>query len=393
MARTLSAGIDIGTHQVKVVVAEKVSEAGRSLPRIIGSGFAETRGVRHGYIVNLAETTKSVDQAVRKAERSSEIKIKSAYVSAGGIGLSGITVSGSTVISRADLEITALDMEKAIEASKAAIPEQYALNRQIIHRIPIQYKVDGKLAFDSQPLGLKGNKLEVKTLFVTCIEPHLNDLVTAVEDNGIEVTDIVAAPIAASLVTLSKQQKIAGVVLANIGAETVSIIVFENGTPISLEVFPIGATDITNDIALGLKIPLNEAEEIKQGGIIGLSYSKKKLDDIITARLSDIFDLVENHLKKIGRNGLLPAGIVITGGGSKIATVEDLARASLNLPSRVASLNFGGNIKDLGDSVWAVAYGLCLIGLSEEVNIIGASPENKNRTKNKFFSWFKQLLP
>ena len=141
-----------------------------------------------------------------------------------------------------------------------------------------------------------------------------------------------ASPLAGSLVMLSKAQKRAGCVLANIGAETVSIVVFENNTPVSLKVFPIGSSDITNDIALGLKIPLEEAEKIKRGGMSDAAYSKRKLDEIISSRLTDIFELIDAHLKKHNRDGLLPAGIIITGGGSSITSVQDLARAALRLP-------------------------------------------------------------
>src|ERR1035437_7743881 len=177
-------------------------------------------------------------------------------------------------------------------------------------------------------------------LFIPCIDHHLNDILESVEGAGIRVEDVMAAPVAASLVTLTKSQKIAGVVLCNIGAETVSIAVFENSVPVSLEVFPIGSTDITNDIALGLKVPLEEAEQIKIGAITGNSYPRKKLEEIIEARLSDIFELIEAHLKKIGRSGLLPAGIVITGGGAGLGTIEDMARVALRLPSRVGSISF-----------------------------------------------------
>jgi len=393
MSRKISVGIDIGTYHVKVLVAESMgAPGGKSQFKIKGSGYAESKGMRHGYVVNKEDIIKSIRQAISQAEKSSGVKIKDAYVSIGGVGLAGWSSIGSVIISRADSEITELDIEKVMEASKIAIPASQSQNRKIVHKVPVHYKIDGKPVLGNRPLGLKGNRLEVKTLFITCMEQHLNDLVEAVEEADIEVIDVVVSPLAASLVTLTKAQKIAGVVLTNIGAETVSIVVFENNIPISLEVFPIGGTDITNDIALGLKIPLEEAEDIKRGTNSGFSFSKKKLDEIIVARLSDIFDLIEAHLKKMGRSGLLPAGIVITGGSSGIATIEELAKASLNLPSRIASMNFGGNIKDLKDTVWSVVYGLCILGLT--------SPDEKpmgleivHRTKNKVVSWLKQFLP
>ena len=137
--------------------------------------------------------------------------------------------------------------------------------------------------------------------------------------------DVYASPIAGSFVTLTKSQKIAGCVLANLGSETVSIIVFENDIPISLEILPIGSTNITNNIALELKTTLEEAEKIKHGILTSTIYPKKKLDEIVKIQLENIFKLIEAHLKKINRNALLPAGIIISGGGSGITTIKDLA--------------------------------------------------------------------
>ncbi len=366
MAKDIAVGIDIGTYQVKVMVAERLSTAKNEPPRVIGTGFTESRGLRHGYIVNQDDVTKSVLAAISQAERASGIKIRRATIAIGGVGLGSIVVTGGTAISRADAEVSEHDIEAAIEQSKKEIPPALIINRTILHILPIQYRLDGKTITSNRPIGLKGSRLEVKTLFITSMEQHFNDLIAAVENAGVEVEDTVASPIAASEVTLTKAQKIAGVVLTNIGAETVTIVVFEEGIPISLEIFPLGSTDITNDIALGLKIPLEEAEDLKRGNISQTEYPKKKLDEIVAARVSDIFELIEAHLKKIGKNGLLPAGIVLTGGGSGITTIEDLAKASLNLPSRVANLGIRGSIKD---AFWSVSYGLCSMTLSG--NIIG----------------------
>ncbi len=398
MMRNISVGIDIGTYQVKAVVTELVKEnpeSSRRIPRIIGTGLAESKGLRHGYIINTKDVTQSIQIAVSQAEKASGVKIKRAFISVGGIGIQGITSSGSTMVSRADLEITDLDIAKVSDICEQDIPVPLIQNRRVLHAIALSYKIDGKVVIAKTPLGMKGAKLEIKMLFITCLEPHLNDLMQAVDDAGIEIVSggVIASPIAASFVTLSKTQKIAGCVLANIGAETISIVVFENNIPISLEVFPIGSTDITNDIALGLKIPLEEAENIKVGGLGGTSFSKKKLDEIIHARLSDMFELIENHLKKIGRNGLLPAGIFITGGGGGIGTIEDFAKVTLKLPSRIASLNLGGERSRIKDSTWAVAYGLCILGFSKEDKVdLGLKP-TMNLVSEKVFGWIKQFLP
>src|SRR3989344_1009958 len=393
MARNITVGIDIGTYQVKVVVAELVKENDKPITRIIGTGITESKGLRHGYIINGGDITSSIESAVRLADKSSGIKIRKAFIAVGGIGLSGITSSANIVIGRADLQITELDIEKLSQICEEALPTSLIQNRKILHSIPLSYKIDGKIILVKTPLGMKGTKLEVKMLFITCLEPHLNDLLEAVDDAGIEVLDCLASPIAASYVTLTKSQKMAGCILANIGSETISIVVFENNIPISLEVFPIGGADITNDIALGLKIPLEEAENLKIGGMGSASYSKKRLDEIVSARLYDMFELIENHLKKIGRNGLLPAGIFITGGGGGIGTIEDFAKIALKLPSRIATTTQMGEKTSIKDSTWAVAYGLCVLGFSkEEIENLGLK-NRMSRAGGKISEWMKQFLP
>lgn len=394
MARNVTVGIDIGTYQVKVVVAELVREGNKNSTRIIGTGMAESKGLRHGYIINGSDVTQSIETAVRLAEKTSGVKIHKAFIAVGGIGLSGITSTASLIISRADLQITELDIEKLGSVCEEALPISVIQNHRVLHSIPLSYKIDGKMVLAKSPLDMKGTKLEAKMLFVTCLESHLNDLLEAVDKAGIEVIDVLASPIAASFVTLSKTQKIAGAVLANIGAETVSIVVFENNIPISLEVFPIGSTDITNDIALGLKIPLEEAENIKIRGLGGNTFSKKKLEDIISARLADMFELIENHLKKIGRNGLLPAGVFITGGGASFGgTLEDFAKVALKLPSRIATIGISGEKNYIKDSTWAVAYGLCMLGLSKEEKTTLGIRSTVNQAGGKVFDWLKQFLP
>ncbi len=396
MGRNITVGLDIGTYQIKVIAAENSSSDEKNFPKIVGMGYASSRGLRHGYILNQADAVKSISSALSQAEKTAGMKIKRASLSVGGIGLSGAVSSGTIVISRADNEITEMDVKKAIETSKAEIPASLSVNRKILHTIPIQFKVDGKPAW-GRPEGLKGMKLEARVLFIMCMEHHLSDLIETVEESGLEVEEVVASPIAASLVTLTKAQKVAGCVLANIGSETVSIIVYENSLPISLEVFPIGSNDITNDIALGLRVPLEEAEEIKRGSIVGTSFPRKKLEEIIGARLSDIFDLIEAHLKKLGRSGLLPAGIVITGGGSGIETIEDMARGALKLPSRIGGISLGdANKGQIRDASWSVAYGLCILARDgEEGAILGIreTGKRKNNVLEQAKGFFKQFLP
>lgn len=406
MAKHVAVGIDIGSYHVKVVVAEE-SPLSHGMPSVLGVGYAESKGLRHGYIINRVDAIRSIRKAIRQAERTSNIAIKRVFLSVGGIGLSSHRAVGEVMISRADNEITELDVDKALAAAQQSIPQSISINKKSIHQIPIQFRIEGKPILGSNPIGMKGVKLEVDVLFVMSLEHHLSELIQAVEDAGVEIADVMAAPLAASLVSLTKAEKIAGVILTNIGSETVSIVVYEDDIPISLETFPVGSNDITNDIALGLQVSLDEAETIKteiEHGNVPAKHPRKKLDDIIDARLSDIFDLVAAHLKKIGKSGMLPAGIVITGGGSGITTIEDLAKAYLKLPSKVAKLICNDQIEEcihdktvsIKDATWAVAYGLCVFGLHAEgegtisnFNIL----KTLKSLRDACIKFFKQFLP
>jgi cell division protein FtsA len=401
-------GIDIGTYEIKVVVAEASNERG-VLPKIISYGQAESKGMRHGYILNQADVIRSIKKAIAQAQKSLGQKIEEVFVSIGGIGLSSIISEGQIIISRADSEITELDIEKVAEDCQNKIPSQNILNKKVIHAIPIEYRIDDKLVLGN-PIGMKGVKLQAKMLFVTCLVPHINQIVNALEMADIDIIDAVASPLAASTVTLSKTERIAGCVLVNIGSETVSMVVYENDFPIMVEVFPIGSNDITNDIALGLKISLEEAEKLKkeQDKIPKDSpIPKKKLDEIVIARVSDIFDLVDNQLKKIGKSGLLPAGIILTGGGSGIINIQDIAKASLKLPSKIAKItnnkssnsenkeNVFSNLK-IKDSSWAVAYGLCVLGFNNDYFNQYYDTQKNNFIKKllkNIAKWFQKFMP
>ncbi len=366
MARHISVGIDIGSQSVKATIAEEVSVGERVVPKILGTGIAETRGLQKGFIVSVEEVSRSVRHAISKAEKVAGVEVRRAFVSVGGVGLGSVLSTGSVAVSRADLEVTNLDISNAQEAAEASIPEAQSLNRKIINTIPLETKLDGRPVL-GRVEGMRGSKLEVKILFITCLEHHLEDLIRAVEGAGVEVADVVAAPIASSFVTLSKKQKRAGCLLLNIGAETVSLVVFENSNPLSLEVFEMGGGEITNGIALGLKTSLEEAESIKLGSLTRNEYPKKKVDDIIAKKLSEMFEAVETHLKKIGRNQLLPAGVILTGGGAGLYGLKEFAEASLRLPASVGSIHFGDEERvSTKDLPWSTAFGLAIVGLNPE---------------------------
>lgn len=387
MIRNISVGIDIGSKMTRVVVGEFVK--GEKNPKIIGIGESETLGLRRGYVVDPTPLLISVRNAVSMAEKSSGIKIKRAFVSVGGISLKGESASGSVIISKADGEVTNLDINKALQDCEDNLNLN---NKKIIQVFHISSRLDGKEVLGRLE-GMRGTKLEVKGFFLTYSIQHLEDLIEVIAKAGVETVDIVASPIASAQIALSEKQKIAGVGLVVIGHQTTSLSVFENGLPMSINTFSIGSSDITNDIALGFKIPLEKAEELKLGNITE-DFSKKKLDEIIEARLCDIFESIENQLRKVKRNELLPAGIVFVGGGSSTGGLPELSKSILKLPASLGTSEIFGNSKTkLRDSSWFTALGLVVAGRDNngygEGSFIGLLKDIKNAIKSSV----KQLMP
>jgi cell division protein FtsA len=385
--RNIIAGLDIGTAWIRLVVCEL--KAGDNVPQILTLVKKPARGLRRGYVINPDETTEAIREAVADAERTLKTKVRKIILGVGGVSLDSRLAEGGIVASRPDSDISNSDVARAIDASEANLIEMN--NRRVLHRIPIAFKVDGEKVL-GHPDGLRGSKLEVKTLFITCLDQHLKDLIRTIENAGLIVDDIVASPLAASLVVTTKNQKAAGCALANIGSQTTSIAIFEDGLPVSLQVFPLGSMDITNDIALGFRIPLEDAERVKKGEGEPIG-TKKKLDEIIEARLSDIFEFIERHLKKIGVAGLLPAGIIITGGGSSVSNIEDLAKNYFKLPARVASATIATSSKSqIRDTAWAVAYGLCTYS-TEDGDDESFGLKLVNGARGKLWSWIREFMP
>ncbi|MSU44876.1 cell division protein FtsA [Candidatus Nomurabacteria bacterium] len=398
MIRNISVGIDVGSSMTRVVVGEFIK--GEKNPKIIGVGENETFGMRHGYVVDSLQTIVSIKNAVSMAEKSSGVKIKRAFISVGGLSLRGGLSSGSTIISKADGEVTNLDISKALQDCEDNLNLN---NKKIIHLSHISSKLDGK-EVQGRLEGMHGTKLEVKVFFLTYSIQHLEDLIEVIAQAGLETIDVIASPVAIGQIALSEKQKIAGVGLVNIGHQTTSLSVFENGLPISIHTFSIGSTDITNDIALGLKITLEMAEQLKLGNEIGGNFpssktdqpraEKKKLDEIIEARLSDIFELIENHLKKIKRGGLLPAGIVFVGGGANTPRLEELSRSILKLPASIGRTDIFNNLKTkFRDSCWFTALGLVISGRDNNGYSEGSFKNLFKDLKNTIKSSIKQLMP
>ncbi|MES2202905.1 MAG: cell division protein FtsA [Patescibacteria group bacterium] len=392
--QSIVTGIDVGSHHVKVVIAQSPTDP-RELPQILGTGYAESRGVQKGYVTGVQDAARSIAAALSQASKAARVKVKRAHLSIGGMGLEEAAARGEVVVERGDSMVTDRDLARAAKAAEAALAPQNTLNRRILHSIPLSYWIDGTKVLGKNPAGMKGARVSVEMLFVTALERHVHDLVEATESAGVEVEDVVASPIAASFVALNKMQKRVGCILCNIGAETTSVAVFEDSAPVSVKVFPTGGSDITNDLALGLRISPEEAEQFKLGAVLGSTFPKRTVETILNRRTQDLFKQVEAHLKKIGRAELLPAGVVLTGGGSQLHGAAELAKQVLKLPARIAGADNssqGGRWQGQGGS-WAVAYGLTVWGASE-----GAEFENHEQGVfmdglRSLWRWFKKFLP
>lgn len=390
MAQKIYTGIDIGTHQVKVVIAAP-PQSPESPMQILATATAPSKGMRHGYIVDAKEVARAVRAAVDRAAQAAHVQVKSARVGIGGISLEEARSSAEITLTASGGLVSGRDIERVIEESEKRAVAKLA-NRTVLHTIPLEFRLDG-MPLQSRPTGMQGNRLGVEAMLITILAQHHDDLVDAIESAGIEVEGVMASPLAASLVTLSKAQKTAGVVLANIGAETLSIVVFDDDKPISLKIFPVGSNEITNALALSFQMPLAEAEQLKRGAVIGSSISPKKLSTVISAQLKNMFMLINTHLKCIGREKLLPAGIVLTGGGASMAAAPDVARAVLKLPSQVGLPMMLPRVSAL-DATWAVAFGLCRWGFAEDMHgTTHAVGDIASRMMDSIKHLFRSLLP
>jgi len=395
------AGLDIGSGAVKLVLAE---DNGSQL-QIVGAVNVPTLGMRRGAVANPSSVTEAILKARSEIKRQTGVDVRSAYIGANDSRITTHTAKGLVAVSRADGQIAEDDIARSISAAEESLPRLQ--NRQILHQFPIQFRVDGDISV-RDPLGMQGIKLEVEAIFVTAFLPHYKNLVDAVDGARITVDDIVASHLAAAQILLSKTQREIGVMLLNIGAETSEIAVWEEDVLLSLEVLPIGSSHIAQDIALGFQVSMETAERMKKSYVqlveggkkeIRLSgfdkslednFSSRKLQDIVNARLGDIFELTTKHLKKIGRAGLLPAGVILTGGGANLAGIVDITKKELRLPTEIGEVtNLTGKANLVSGSEWSTALGLCRWGGTRERS---DSPFRMSIPYSKKIKKFLQLL-
>lgn len=406
-------GLDIGTCNIRTLVAKIRRDQNK--PQIIGVGQATSYGLRKGVVIDIEETTKNIIQSVRQAEQTSGCPIERVYVSLGDHHITCQTSKGVVAVSRADGEISEEDVERAIQAASAiSIPP----NREIIHVAPRCFAVDEQTGI-KDPVGMTGVRLEVDTLIIEGVSPFIKNLTKCVQEAGLQIEDLVLTSLAAARAVLSKRQKELGVLALDLGGGTAGLTVFEEGDMIYSHILPIGAAHITSDIAIGLRADIDLAEKVKleYGSALASEISKKdqidlsklgqeegivsrlEIAEIIEARISEIFDLVNKSLKKIDRQGLLPAGVVLLGGGAKMPGLVDLTKETLKLPAQIGfPLEIGGLVNQVDDPAFATAVGLIFWAKDiqegrggREVPLIGFS--SMSRTINKIKRWFQGFLP
>lgn len=372
-------GLDIGSTKVCCVVG--LQEEGGAQPSIIGVGLSPTSGMRKGVVVDVDETVSSITAAVDEAERISGVTIDRATIGVDGAHIQSLNSQGVIAVGRADQEIMVEDLRRVEEAAMAI---QLQPNREIIQVFPRSYTVDSQTNI-KDPVGMHGVRLEVESHIITAATPAIKNLDRSIYQAGVDIQGQVLMPLAAARAVLTKRQKELGTAVIDIGGGTTGIAVFEEGDVLYSSILPVGAGHITNDIAIGLRTDVDVAEKIKLkhvqlhpgknasaekiqleelGGEENL-VSKRELNNIVIARLEEIFQMVRTELKKTGKDSLLPGGVVLTGGGAKLPGIAEFAKDVLHLPASVGHpMGFTGMADRVADPVFAAPVGLMLENMS-----------------------------
>ena len=408
--RPIICGVDIGTSKIATLVGQK-KESGNF--EISGFGITQSTGVRKGMVTDIEETISAISASLEKAERMAGIPLERAFISVGGIHISAVNSKGVIAVSRADGEISEEDIHRVIEAAKAV---SLPANREIIHVVPRAYTVDGQEGI-KDPVGMTGIRLEVDAHVISGSTPCIKNLTKCVYQAGLDIDELVFSGLATSSVFLTKQQKEIGVALIDIGAATTTMTVFEEGNILHSAVLPVGSDHITNDIAIGLRTSIDIAEQIKikygrataaeinESEEIDLAKidknEKQKVSavyvaEIIEARLQEIFSLIKGELKDINRDGTLPAGVVLIGGGSKLPEIVDFAKENLKLPSQRGKLaiDFSGMIDKIDKDRYACSLGLLSWGAdTSRRDLAVVKGLEIGKISKKIKSLFKHFIP
>ena len=414
-------GLDIGTTKICAIIAEVKSE---NNIEIIGIGLSPSKGLRKGIVVDIDKTSRAIKSAVEKAERMAGFEIDSAFVGIAGSHISSINSHGVVAVTGEEKDISENDIQRVMEAAKI-IP--LSAEEEIIHVLPREFIVDGCPGI-KDPQGMSGVRLEVETHIVKGSATSIQNLVKSVIRAGVEVDDIILEPLASSQSVLTEDEKELGVSLVDIGGGTTDLIVFHEGSIAYTSVLPVGGNHVSNDIAVGLRTPISEAEKlkIKFGSAKAANIDEEEYIDVLEAsgkeekkikrvslanviepRMEELFDLVGKELHKAGPRDMTPAGLVVTGGASLIEDATNLASDIIDLPVRLGEPSYINGLSDVIDNpvyikkdekvpkaIFSTAVGLVEYGNNnkQENNSKKSSQTIVNDFFNKLKNWFEDFF-
>jgi cell division protein FtsA len=408
MAKTkrdeLVVGLDIGTTKIAAIVGEITDEG----IDVIGIGTAPSRGIRKGVVVNIDATVQSIERAVEEAEHMAGCEITSVHAGIAGGHIKGLNSHGTVAVK--DKEVRDGDLARVIESAKAvAIP----MDREIIHVLPQEYIVDEQDGI-REPLGMAGVRLEAKVHIVTAAVTSAQNIVKCCNRCGLQVADIVLEPLASAESVLHEDEKELGVALVDIGGGTTDIAIFSEGAIVHTGVLPLGGNHLTNDIAVGLRTPLDAAEKIKQkygcalsslinpdemievpsvGGRQPRILSRQVLVDIVMPRVEEIFEHVRKEIARSGYEDLLASGAVLTGGSTILEGTAELAEEVLGLPARRGIPRGVGGLMDVVKSpTYATGVGLVLYGAREQARGAARGQLSEKGVWRRMKGWFGEMF-
>lgn len=396
-------GLDIGTTKICAVVAE-VRDDG---VEIIGVGFHPSIGLKKGVVINVESTVKSIRKAVEDAERMAGVEINSVYIGIAGSHIKGMNSHG--VIAIKGQEVSQEDIDRVLDAAKAvAIP----LDREVLHVLPQEYIVDDQGGI-MDPVGMTGVRLEARVHIVTGAATAIQNLVKCTNRAGLDVADIVLQPLASAEAVLTQEEKDLGVGLIDFGGGTTDLVLFVDGTIRHSSVLGLGGNNLTNDIAIGLKTPMSDADKIKVlhgcclssmvardenievpsvGGRKPRLLSRQILAEILEPRVEEIFNLLDQDINNTGLKDSLTSGLVITGGSALVMGLSEMADQIFQLPTRIGyPRRISGLVDMVNSPMFATAVGLVLYALEHQsdkkIHIRDSNIFNK--VTGRMRSWFK----
>ncbi|NMG28856.1 cell division protein FtsA [Aromatoleum evansii] len=402
--KDLIVGLDIGTAKVTCMVAE-VRPDGRL--NVVGVGTQPASGLKRGVVVNIEATVDAISRVIQEVELMADCKIRDVYTGIAGSHIKSFNSNGMVAIK--DKEVTPLDVERVIEVARAMpVPAE----QQILHTLTQEFIIDGQGGV-REPIGMSGVKLEVKVHIVTGAVSAAQNVIKCVRRCGLEVMDLILQPLASSYAVLTEDEKELGVCLVDIGGGTTDIAVFTHGAIRHTAVLPVAGDQITNDIAMALRTPTSEAEEIKIRHGVAMHtladpeemievpgvgdrpprpLSRQRLADVIEPRVSELFELVQAELRRSGYEELLSSGIVLTGGSSVMLGMVELGEEVFHMPVRVGAPQYSGGLADVVcHPRYATAMGLVMEGHAQRRRgMLARETRSVKQVFGRMKAWFEK---